>query len=373
MLANDPTYLKAIADLSREMIATFGEQSVHVFGWQAAKTAKGGTKAVGTGEDAGKKPRYGAAAVRALSQSSGGEEKEGTLPSRKDRVPDEAAKQSTLAKLQPINDQLASYAGLRSPGLNAQSKIAELKTQQAALADQLGATKPARPTAAPVRASAPARASSTPGGPKRLNGTNARVSMGPKPSERMAREKAAAKIPPASPAETKALDNYHTKDTKNFGPRAAGILRGAAAALRGLMTLGGLVSGTAAGAGIGGLVGGPLGMAVGTAIGGGLGGLAGSRVPLAGAFGRAEANQSGPIARRRAGFSESFAEDLPPNAVAVLKARLKLMARKAGVTLPEIPDEVIAKALSLASNDPAIATSTNLSECVKLADRISRR
>lgn len=148
--------------------------------------------------------------------------------------------------------------------------------------------------------------------------------------------------PPPTPAETAHLDAAQAKDTARFGPRGASILRRAAEAVRGLLTLGGLVTGAGIGATVGTAVGGPLGLALGTAIGGGLGGLAGSRV----------VGDGRSVVSRRKDARTAFAETgLPPNAAAILKARLVIAAHKAGVTLPPIPPGAIEKALEMAAQD----------------------
>jgi hypothetical protein len=85
--------------------------------------------------------------------------------------------------------------------------------------------------------------------------------------------------PPPTPAETAHYDAMQASDEKRFGAKPAGILRRAVEALRGFLTLGGLVGGAGLGASIGTAVGGPLGMALGTAVGGGLGGVLGSWTP----------------------------------------------------------------------------------------------
>ena len=540
MLRTDPIYTNALAQLSREMIATFGEEAVHTFGWQAAKTRGGGTKAVGTGGDAQKKALYGQAAKRALSRKDG---KAGGKP----KVP---LTKKALLSINPAKGSGRNTTGLRQNKPPADQPHPGIAAQAVPTPQRPRTTRPPQYDPSAIH------------GPDAISAIHTGTSSYT-PADRTA---ALAKLekmkaapppppPPPSPAEIKVLDDHHAADTRKYGPKAAGVLRGAAEALRGFLTLGGLVGGAYGGAALGGLVGGPLGMALGTAIGGGLGGLAGSNYQAIGRGIKGVARRVAPVGREVAGTlaggagavlgtvaqaspmgmimgpneavrpgeiyrgikgdvieglgggphdpegnpigktaspspasapgsrgaaivrglrktaavmgkegsrvarygvpatlgavgggtlgtmiggppggvagvvlgtaagaalghapgatlrgagkavrgvarvgsnvagrgirlgrrmlprmseNERFAEGddaLPPNAVAMLKVRLMIAARKAGVklTLNSIPDEVVAKALELASQDKGIATSTNLAECVKYTDSISVR
>lgn len=67
----DQQYASAVAGITRGLVEAFGD-GVHLFGWQAARTRAGGLKAVGTGPDAGKKPKYGKQAEAALAADKKG-------------------------------------------------------------------------------------------------------------------------------------------------------------------------------------------------------------------------------------------------------------------------------------------------------------
>jgi hypothetical protein len=123
---------------------------------------------------------------------------------------------------------------------------------------------------------------------------------------------------------------------------------------------------------VGGAVGGPPGAVAGTVAGVKAGmNAARNAADLANATRRRMATSA--VSRRKAArygnpFSE-FAEGLPTNAVALLKARLRVAARKAGVTLPPVPDEVVVKALELAAQD---AQAQAMGECVRMAGKAAR-
>lgn len=278
---------------------------------------------------------------------------------------------------------------------------------------------PAGPPPAPPGATATARTGTTPRGTRvTLKPLRQFRPMAPgDPAVESATKLPPAPPPPpaTTPAEKAHFEAAKKADEVKYGPRAAGVLSRAAEAVRGFLTLGGLTGGAYLGGKIGALAGGPLGLALGTAIGGGVGALAGrawagiarnarvrvrarqamrSVVPgitgvavglpaaaiqtgIGGMLGapldtpgavardmaktvrRAMATSA--VSRRKAEqnrlFAELFADDgLPPNATAILKARLRVAAKKAGVTLPPIPDEVVAAALKLANQDAAAGT-----------------
>lgn len=173
--------------------------------------------------------------------------------------------------------------------------------------------------------------------------------------------------PPPTPVETAKLDGYEKEDAVKYGSRASRVIRRVTEALRGLGTLGGLVSGAGLGAKIGGAVAGPLGLALGTAVGGGLGGLAGMWA------GNRSGRRAGVLAARATGpanrMAEAFADDLPPDVIQVVKARLAEMAAAAGYRLPPIPDEVVLKAIEMAQQDDAAGAVSEFKCATKTAVR----
>ena len=210
-----------------------------------------------------------------------------------------------------------------------------------------GAVAQQAPPAAP-----PPPAAAAPAGPvTRQTRGGARVTLHPpahRPSSHPGRmpnaDDLAPSLPPPTPDEAKKLDAHQAADAQKYGSRAAGIIRRVTDAVRGLFTLGGLVTGAGLGATLGTAVAGPLGTALGTAVGGGLGGLLGK-------WGGSKVGRRAGETAARSGFAELFAESLPPDVVALVKSRLAEIAAAAGVPAFAVPDEVVAKAIELAQQD----------------------
>lgn len=306
MQRTDPIYVQALARLASDMVDTFGEECVHVFGWSPAKTKSGGTKAVGNGPQMGK-TLYGKDAARALAASK---------PRGKQAVTKEGLKKINPAKGTARAAGIAAAAKAKN-GISDAPDLGALSPEQKAMLVAAIPKKSGVPTEQVYNTPNPP----APPADKPLFGKAARAAGRAEAARAEAisgvhgpdvisaiHQSPPPKLPPIAPAETKALDNYHAQDVKFYGPRTAKFLRGAAAAVRGLFTLGGLVTGTGLGAmaggaigtALGGPAGGALGTALGVTLGGGLGGLTGSQVRLPGALARAEENESGPIATRRA-------------------------------------------------------------------------
>ncbi len=410
-----PAYYAALCNLSDDLAHAFAEVPLHTFGYSPAKSRTGSVKAVGSGPHAGR-VLYGAQAQKALAgkKDAGAKAKPAaqSFPGNNAGMALGGAALGSLAG--PVG---AAVGGLAGYGVGKVIDWATASPAQKAKAVVAAKTNPPKP-AAPAKPNTGAEWAQK---PVELGGQS------PPPPPAATKHLDEAKVADTAKYGGQAASILHRTGVvllrfflKGLGA-AGGAAIGAAAGF-------GLSGGNPIGAIAGGLAGGALGAnsltpmpnlsknrvramgrkvaravvprAAGVAAAAPLAGLgaggglamgaagmpivgAGLGAPLAAGGVEMGLGVSAAVRRRMAtsavskrkakrqndGYSESFAEGLPPDAVPLLKARVIAAAKAAGIDLGDVPDEVIAQALAMANQDADAAV---MSECFREARRAAK-